>query len=171
MIQGFRMRSHDDTPPLRTHGPRMVNYLATSSPEQQRGVHPVDDRRVLNGILWRFRTGSPWAEVPERYGPPQPAITALSAGGRPVSGIGFLKQFQKLMMGDIVMIDSILCSRSPARGHRKKRDRDDGGMGRSSPTLVPGSDPKLAAQCPATPLGRQLRTSCRIPPAGHQWGH
>ena len=30
----------------------------------------VDDRRVLNGILWRFRTGSPWAEVPERYGPP-----------------------------------------------------------------------------------------------------
>jgi transposase len=22
----------------------------------------------MNGILWRFRTGSPWAEIPEWYG-------------------------------------------------------------------------------------------------------
>ena len=28
-----------------------------------------DDRKVLNGIYWRLRTGSPWAEIPERYGP------------------------------------------------------------------------------------------------------
>ena len=30
-------------------------------PNKPRGVPRVDDRRVLNGILWRFRTGSPWA--------------------------------------------------------------------------------------------------------------
>jgi transposase len=24
---------------------------------------------VLNGILWRFRTGAPWRDIPERYGP------------------------------------------------------------------------------------------------------
>ncbi|SDA99868.1 transposase, partial [Sinorhizobium sp. NFACC03] len=30
-------------------------------PNKPRGVARVDDRRVLNGILWRFRTGSPWA--------------------------------------------------------------------------------------------------------------
>lgn len=29
----------------------------------------VDDRKVLNGIYWRLRTGSPWANIPERYGP------------------------------------------------------------------------------------------------------
>ncbi|MBB6166322.1 transposase [Rhizobium wenxiniae] len=23
----------------------------------------------MNGILWRFRTGSSWRDVPERYGP------------------------------------------------------------------------------------------------------
>ncbi len=33
------------------------------------GVPRVDDRRVINGILWRFRTGSPWTDIPERYGP------------------------------------------------------------------------------------------------------
>ena len=38
-------------------------------PNKPRGVPRVDDRRVLNGILWRFRTGSPWAEIPQRYGP------------------------------------------------------------------------------------------------------
>jgi transposase len=30
----------------------------------------VNDRKVLNGIYWRLRTGSPWADIPERYGPP-----------------------------------------------------------------------------------------------------
>lgn len=38
-------------------------------PNKPRGVPRVDDRRVINGILWWFRTGSPWADVPERYGP------------------------------------------------------------------------------------------------------
>jgi transposase len=38
-------------------------------PNKPRGVPRVDDRRVLNGIYWRLRTGSPWSEIPERYGP------------------------------------------------------------------------------------------------------
>jgi transposase len=38
-------------------------------PNKPRGVPWVDDRRVLNGIYWRLRTGSPWADIPERYGP------------------------------------------------------------------------------------------------------
>ncbi len=38
-------------------------------PNKPRGVPRVDDRRVLNGIFWRLRTGAPWADIPERYGP------------------------------------------------------------------------------------------------------
>jgi len=34
-----------------------------------RGIKRVDDRRVLNGILWRLRTGQSWAAIPEQYGP------------------------------------------------------------------------------------------------------
>jgi transposase len=34
-----------------------------------RGVPRVDDRKVLKGIYWRLRTGSPWADIPVRYGP------------------------------------------------------------------------------------------------------
>jgi transposase len=28
-----------------------------------------DDRRVLNGIFYILRTGAPWRDLPERYGP------------------------------------------------------------------------------------------------------
>ena len=28
-----------------------------------------DHRRILNGILWVLRTGAPWRDLPERYGP------------------------------------------------------------------------------------------------------
>jgi transposase len=38
-------------------------------PRKSRGVARVDDRRVLNGIFWRLRSGAPWADIPERYGP------------------------------------------------------------------------------------------------------
>ncbi len=38
-------------------------------PNKQRGVARVDDRRVLNGIFYILRTGSPWRDLPERYGP------------------------------------------------------------------------------------------------------
>ena len=37
-------------------------------PNKPRGVARADDRKVLNGIFWRLRTGSPWADIPERYG-------------------------------------------------------------------------------------------------------
>ena len=38
-------------------------------PNKPRGVPRVDDRRVLNGMFYILRTGSPWRDVPERYGP------------------------------------------------------------------------------------------------------
>ena len=38
-------------------------------PNKPRGKPRADDRKVLNGIYWRLRTGSPWADIPERYGP------------------------------------------------------------------------------------------------------
>ena len=38
-------------------------------PNKPRGVARVDDRRVLNGIFWVLRTGSPWRDLPGRYGP------------------------------------------------------------------------------------------------------
>lgn len=45
------------------------SIIAPLLPNKPRGVPRADDRKVLNGIYWRLRTGSPWADIPERYGP------------------------------------------------------------------------------------------------------
>lgn len=34
-----------------------------------RGKPWRDHRQVVNGILWKLRTGAPWRDLPERYGP------------------------------------------------------------------------------------------------------
>ena len=36
---------------------------------RRRGKQWADHRRVINGILWKVRTGAPWRDLPERYGP------------------------------------------------------------------------------------------------------
>jgi len=38
-------------------------------PTKTRGIKRADDRRVLNGIVWRLRSGRAWAAIPQRYGP------------------------------------------------------------------------------------------------------
>jgi len=38
-------------------------------PCKSRGVPRVDDGRVLNGIFWILRSGAPWRDLPEHYGP------------------------------------------------------------------------------------------------------
>ena len=44
------------------------SIIAPLLPNKPRGVPRADDRKVLNGIYWRLRTGSPWADIPEHYG-------------------------------------------------------------------------------------------------------
>jgi transposase len=39
-------------------------------PHKARGVPRLDDPRAQTGIFWVLRSGSPWRELPERYGPP-----------------------------------------------------------------------------------------------------
>ena len=38
-------------------------------PNKPRGIPRVDDRRVLNGIFWTLRSGAPWRDLPEIFGP------------------------------------------------------------------------------------------------------
>jgi transposase len=38
-------------------------------PVKPTGRPPRNRRQVINGIRWRIRTGAPWRDVPEWYGP------------------------------------------------------------------------------------------------------
>jgi transposase len=38
-------------------------------PNKPRGVPRVNDRRVPNGIFWVLRSGAPWRDLPQSFGP------------------------------------------------------------------------------------------------------
>jgi len=50
-----------------TQGERLQPLLPPQKPKTGRPA--VDHRRILNGMLWILRTGAPWRDLPERYGP------------------------------------------------------------------------------------------------------
>ena len=45
---------------------RLAPLLPPQKPASGRPA--ADHRRILNGILWKLRTGAPWRDLPERYG-------------------------------------------------------------------------------------------------------
>jgi transposase len=53
--------------------------IEPSLPNKPRGVPRVDDRRVLNGILWRFRSGRPGQRSRSAMGRQQP-VRPLAKG-------------------------------------------------------------------------------------------
>ena len=89
-------------------------------PNKPRGVARVDDRRVLNGILWRFRTGSPWAEIPERHGPPTTCYNRFVRWRKAGVWDRLLQAVSETYDGDIVMIDST-CVRVHQHAATEKR--------------------------------------------------
>ena len=58
---------------LRTMRYELADYEWTAIkpmlPNKPRGVPRVNDRRVLNGIFWVLRSGAPWRDLPEAFGP------------------------------------------------------------------------------------------------------
>src|SRR3954469_2265833 len=44
----------------------------------RRGGRWRDHRQVIEAIAWKYRTGSPWREVPEQFGPRQTAYERLT---------------------------------------------------------------------------------------------
>lgn len=122
-------------------------------PNKPRGVPRVDDRRVLNGILWRFRTGSPWAEIPERYGPPTTCYNRFVRWRRAGVWDRLLEAVSEGYDGDIVMIDST-CVRVHQHAATGKRgmemmaawDSPAAGLrARSTRSSTPKAAPSLSA--------------------------
>jgi pimeloyl-ACP methyl ester carboxylesterase len=60
----FGMNRHDRT---NTQWERLHPLLPPQKPHT--GRPSTDHRRLLNGIRWIIRTGAPWRDLPERYGP------------------------------------------------------------------------------------------------------
>ena len=85
-----------------------------------RRVVRVDDRRVIKGILWRFRTGAPWADIPERYGPYTTCYNRFVRWRKAGVWDALLSSVSEAYDGDIIMIESS-CVRVHQHGATGKR--------------------------------------------------
>ncbi len=111
-------------------------------PNKPRGVPRVDDRRVLNGILWRFRTGSPWAEIPERYGPSTTCYNRFVRWRKAGVWDRLLVAVSAAFEGEIVMIDST-CVRVHQHGATGKK---------GDPQIAAWDVPEAASRARSMPL-------------------
>lgn len=46
----------------------MKGLLPIEAANRGRGRLPEENRAIINGILWRLRCGTPWGDVPPKYG-------------------------------------------------------------------------------------------------------
>lgn len=90
-------------------------------PRKSRGVPRVEDRRVLNGIFWRLRTGSPWADIPERYGPATTCYNRFVRWRKAGIWDKLLAAVSEAYNGKIQMIDSsvVRVHQHAANGEKK----------------------------------------------------
>ncbi|MBE9915609.1 IS5 family transposase, partial [Paenibacillus donghaensis] len=47
----------------------IIKYLLPLERKPQGGRPAIDNRKMLNGMLWVIRSGAPWRDLPEHYGP------------------------------------------------------------------------------------------------------
>jgi transposase len=97
-------------------------------PQRPATGRPAKDHRlVLNGILWILRTGAPWRDLPERYGPWQTVYSRFRRWQQAGIWERMLRELQveaahdDHLDGSLTMIDSSsIRAHQHAAGARKK---------------------------------------------------
>ena len=75
-------------------------------PNKPRGVARVDDRRVLNGIFWVLRTGSPWRDLPDGYGPSTTIYNRFNRWAKAGVWLRVFKALAEKSPDSLLLIDS-----------------------------------------------------------------
>ena len=92
-------------------------------PNKPRGVARVNDRRVLNGIFYVLRTGSPWRDLPERYGPYTTVYNRFNRWARAGVWVGVFETLAAKSPGSMALIDSSIIRAHQHAGGGKKGAR------------------------------------------------
>jgi transposase len=133
-----------------------------------------DHRQVINAILWQARTGVPWRDLPEGYGPWKTAHERLRKWTADGTWERLLREVQVEddAVGAVertISVDSSHVPRPPARRRRPERGAapsrlDRPGESGDSPGLA-GADQPVSLMIADT-SGRTLRTTS---PARRNW--
>ena len=102
-----------------------------------RRLRRVDDRRIMNGIFFVLRTGIPWRDLPERYGPYTTAYNRFNRwSARGIWGQMFAALAAK-SRDSLQMIDSTI-----VKAHRAAAGAKGGSAVRRSASAAAGARPR-----------------------------
>jgi len=91
-------------------------------PVRGRGPERKDDRKVLNGIFYILRTGAPWRDLPERYGPRTTVYNRYNRWGERGIWRGIFEALAQECEDALVFIDaSIVKAHRAAAGSSSRR--------------------------------------------------
>lgn len=96
-----------------------------------RGGQWEDHRRVVNGILWKLRTGAPWRDLPERYGPYQTVYDRFVRWRRDGTWDRLLAQVQTkndavgAVVWEVSVDSTVIRAHQHAAGARERPSRTD----------------------------------------------
>jgi transposase len=104
----------------------------------------VEDRQVINAMVYKIRTGISWRDLPERYGPWKTVYTRFRRYA--LDGV-FTRALQTIQahadaaggIDWLVQIDSTIVR---AHQHAAATGRKRGGTSRTNRTITPSADPE-----------------------------
>lgn len=119
-------------------------------PTRQGGVRS-DDRRILSGIFYVLRTGMPWDDLPERYGPHTSVYNRFNRWSKQGIWQTIFEEVQARFPAGAEMIDS-----TSIKAHRAAAGAEKGGSHR------PSAPRKKRSACPAADAPRKSTPSPTI---------
>lgn len=111
-------------------------------PPGRMGRPREDDRRVLNGTVWKIRTGTAWRDVPERYGTWQSLYTRFRRWAPDGTFTRMLQRLQadadaRADIDWLVAVDSTI-----VRAHQHAAGAQKGGRTPARRRITPSADPE-----------------------------
>lgn len=112
----------------------MWEKLAPLLPPEEGGMgrRRLPNRPMVEGILWKHRTGAPWRDLPESYGPWTSVYTRFNTWSKRGVWQGILEILRKEADLEWVMLDGTI-----ARAHQHSAGH--GGGERSRRSVVAGA--------------------------------
>ena len=113
-------------------------------PESRTGRRPRDHRPIIDALLWLAKTGAPWRDLPERFGPWQSVATRFYRWTQSGLWVRILAELRRIADAgggidwEVHMIDG-----TNVRAHRCAAGAKGGSIGKPWGALEAGS----AASC------------------------
>lgn len=92
-------------------------------PRLPRGQERLDDRRILNGILWVLRTGAPWRAMPPIYGSHFTCYNRYVRWRKAGVFDRIVAAIEKAYAGNVEMIDAASVNHHPHATNSKRSTR------------------------------------------------